>query len=60
MNCVKSAHKSYRECFCFFIEWYNYKMSKKLAKVVLNSALHDARMIKEVQSLSQAWLEIVS
>lgn len=58
MNCAKNAHKLYPECICFFIEWYNYTMSKKIAKVVLNSTLHEARVTTEVQSLSETRFQI--
>ena len=44
--------------FVFFVEWYNYSMLKKITKVVLNSVSHDAWVIKEAQSLSQAEFEI--
>lgn len=43
--------------FVFFIEWYNHAMTKKIAKVVLNSLSHDASLIKEAQSLSEAGFE---
>lgn len=44
--------------FVFFIEWYNHAMTKKIAKVVLNSVSHDARVIKEAQSLSEAGFDV--
>ena len=44
--------------FVFFVEWYNYTMSKKIVKVDLNSVSQDARVIKQNQSLSQAGFEI--
>ena len=44
--------------YLFFVGWYNYTMSKKIVKVVLNSVSQDARVIKQAQSLSQAGFEI--
>lgn len=44
--------------FVSSIEWYNHSMSKKIAKVVLNSVSHDARVIKEAQSLSEAGFDV--
>ena len=44
--------------FVFFIEWYNPTMSKKIAKIALNSVSHDAWVTKEAQPLSEAGIEI--